>query len=399
MEYNPDTSNATPTPQTNPKAKGYDGLELVELASVILAVGGSLAGAVMQNIAVASIPLSASVALNFYNRKRLIEAGDHTVNSKVIQLAQYSKNKLENLTQQVEEINTNVSENNQKTLTEIETLAQQFKELQESALNHQTNIDQLKQDVKEIKEVSIQDLIERGQLLQDNSHNKNQITNLSAQLQEIQQFTIADLIEQSRTHQENLESLSVKLQEVQQTALTELSKQSQQQQQSLKKLAGQLSQVNSLTSNLKEDTDKLHEFTKNIDDKHQELAGVVECLKEIETKNQFLKAEQNVDNSYFDLGLNHERLGDYQVAINDFSDAIKANPTYAKAYYHRGVLRNKMGDKQGALDDLRESAKHYFEQGDIPNYQKAKELAKEIHHIGGKQEEKSPNVAVGGLFE
>jgi tetratricopeptide (TPR) repeat protein len=405
MENSTDT--AQNTPKNPPKSKGYDTLELVELVSVILAVGGSLATAFIQNIAVASIPISASLALGFYNRKRLVETGDQNINNKLIQLAQYSKNKLDHLTEQIDEVENISTQTNQDNRVYIDNLVKQFQELQNSTINplvEQNNsnkeaLDVVTKDVNEIKKLTLDELIETGQLIQENNSNKNQINNLSDKLQEIQQLTIAELIEQSKLHQTNLQNLSTKLQEVQQNALTELSHQNKQQQQNLQKLAGQLSQVNQVTSTLKEDTQQLHEYTKNIDSKHQELAEVVECLKEIETKNKSIKSERNMDDSYFELALNHERLGDNQGAIDDYTEAIGVNPSHAQAYYRRGALRSKMGDRQGALDDLRESAKHYFEQGDIPNYQKAKELAKEIHHIGGNPEERAPNMVVSGLFE
>jgi len=398
MESSTETTNNNPVSQS--KTKGYDTLEIVELASIILAIGGSVASVIINQFAIASLPISASLALNFYNRKRLVEQGDQNINGKLIQLAQYSKNKLDYLTENIEEVDNQLTKNH-------ELLSQKLQQLQEETIipltlessQNKETLAVVTQDLNDIKQLSIEELLERGQLIQDNNQNKNQINYLRDQLQEIQKFTIAELIEQSKAHQQNLQSLSVKLQEVQQTALTELSKQSQNQQQNLQKLASQLSQVNELTSHLKQDTQQLHEYTKNMDSKHHELAEVVECLKEIETKTQTIKLEDKAADSYFDLGLNHERLGDYQVAINDHTEAIKINPCFAKAYYHRAVLRQKIGDRQGALDDLRESAKHYFEQGDIPNYQKARDLMKEIHHIGGKAEERAPNVAVSGLFE
>ncbi|GEM_PF-6338487 len=387
-------TNNSPSPQTHHKTKSYDTLELVELASIILAVGGSIASVVVQNIAATSlIPLSASLALNFFNRKRLVDTGDQSVNGKLIQLAQYSKNKLEFLTEQIEEVQTTsvakLNQTNEENKVYFEALSQKLQELEASMImplmvesnSNKEALNAVTKDVNDIKQLTLDELIERGQLIQDNTQNKNQIGYLRDQLQEIQQLTISELIEQSKSHQQNLQNLSVKLQEVQQLSLTELS------------------QVNQLTSSLKQDTQQLHEYTKTIDNKHQELAEVVECLKEIETTTQSLKTEKKADDSYFDLALNHERLGDNKSAISDYTEAIRINPTHAKAYYHRAVLRNKLGDRQGALDDLRESAKHYFEQGDIPNYQKARELAKEIHHIGGIPQERAPNVVVSGLFE
>jgi tetratricopeptide (TPR) repeat protein len=55
--------------------------------------------------------------------------------------------------------------------------------------------------------------------------------------------------------------------------------------------------------------------------------------------------------SFFDLGIEQARQGDYQGAIAAFSQAIKLNPYLAEAYYRRGLAYFKTGNPHGAVFD------------------------------------------------
>ena len=379
-------------------------LNKAEIASVILAIGGSVASVVLQNVAFASIPLSASVGLNLLNRKRLIELGDNNNHHKLVQLAQYSKTNIEAIQEKIEEIKTQIiaelTHKQEESQTYIEALSQKLQELQDLTIAELTTKSQANSEkIQEIEQLTIGELVERSKLINTSNENAAHINELSTQLQEIQEFSIAELIEQSKIYEHNLDDLSQKLKKVQQTALTQLSNQGQIHQKNLEKLSGQVMKVHKLTSSLKDDTQGLKKYAQTIETKQEEIAEVVQCLKEIDSKTHALETAKTPDEANFDLGLNHERLGDNQTAIADYTNVLEINPTHAKAYYHRGVLLYKAGDKQGAIDDLRNAAKYSFEEGDIARYQKSKELTKEIHHIIHQDQQENPKIIVQGLFE
>ena len=55
--------------------------------------------------------------------------------------------------------------------------------------------------------------------------------------------------------------------------------------------------------------------------------------------------------SYFNRGDTYDKLGQYQLAIEDFNKAISLKPDYANAYYNRGIAYVKLGQYQLAIED------------------------------------------------
>ena len=55
--------------------------------------------------------------------------------------------------------------------------------------------------------------------------------------------------------------------------------------------------------------------------------------------------------AYYARGIVYGELGQYQIAIADFTEAIHLDPDYANAYYIRGIAYGDLGQYQNALND------------------------------------------------
>ena len=51
------------------------------------------------------------------------------------------------------------------------------------------------------------------------------------------------------------------------------------------------------------------------------------------------------------------KTGEYQLAIDDFNEALKMDPTDQEAYNNRGFSKKLMGNKSGACEDWNTSKK------------------------------------------
>ena len=120
-----------------------------------------------------------------------------------------------------------------------------------------------------------------------------------------------------------------------------------------------------------------------LDEKHQALVAVVNELRQMENCSHTIEADPKAD-AYYQRGLSHKRLGDRSEAIRDFSEAIRLNGELADAYYHRGIVYAELGTRQLATDDLRQAYKLYFDQGDLDNYDRARQLHKEFYDGTGE---------------
>jgi len=56
--------------------------------------------------------------------------------------------------------------------------------------------------------------------------------------------------------------------------------------------------------------------------------------------------------AYLIRGIGHEKKGDMDAAIADFTEAIRLNPDLAEAHYNRGVVYGSKGDKTNAGKDF-----------------------------------------------
>ncbi len=126
----------------------YQWLDMVETVSIIGSVGGAIASVVINQVALASIPLSVSVLLNVVNRRKLLdsmEQGNLAALTQVIEENVQTQNKLETLTKQiaeVEQINNKKYGEAQANLTlqneQLQQLITNFSQGQ--ALNKQDNL-------------------------------------------------------------------------------------------------------------------------------------------------------------------------------------------------------------------------------------------------------------------
>jgi tetratricopeptide (TPR) repeat protein len=142
-------------------------------------------------------------------------------------------------------------------------------------------------------------------------------------------------------------------------------------------LADQVSQLQQLIAGLTQNTEVT---TQNLDSQHKALEVVVKELRQMESASHVIEVDPKAE-AYYQRGLSRQRLGDRAEAIIDYTAALNLNGEYAAAYYHRGVVYAELGDRKPAVEDLRQAAKLYFEQGDLDNYHRARDLGKEFYDL------------------
>ena len=270
--------------------KSDNKLDIVETVSVIGSIGGAIASLILNQVALASIPLSVSVALNLLNRRRLLEA---------------------------------------------------------SSQSNQTAI---------------------AQIVHENFKTQEQVGTQASQLTQLQQLT-------TKNNGETQDKVGT--------------------------LTQQLAELQQLTTNLvpNQGNKNLNEYTQNLLNEQARLAKTVDCLREIETCSQTIRSNPSHATAYYNRGLSYECLGEQEAAIGSYSEAIRFNPNYVEAYNSRGRAHAELGNKKGAVNDLRTAAKLFFEQGDIANYQIAKDFSKQLYEIDSQpQTDVFSEVAVERLF-
>ena len=63
------------------------------------------------------------------------------------------------------------------------------------------------------------------------------------------------------------------------------------------------------------------------------------------------RLDPEVAGTYYNRGLAHGRLGQYQEAANDFSEAIRLDPQYAEAFFNRSMSYARLGREEEAGQD------------------------------------------------
>lgn len=134
-----------------------------------------------------------------------------------------------------------------------------------------------------------------------------------------------------------------------------------------------------------------------LNEKHDELVQKVDFLTQASVSSKSSVASSA--DLYCKNGDGYQKMGENQKALDEYARAIKVDSRYALAYANRGLLYSKMGDKKAAVEDLRKATKYYFEQGDIDNYQKVKNMSQNIYQVDSNSDTgDSEQVSANSLF-
>lgn len=297
-------------------------LDVVESSAIVASIGGSIVAIVLEQIALASVPLALSATLNFVNRRRQLSAFQDQQRLEVAHMLQRSQDDLQAELGPIKQASEQVQ-------SQIEHLTKQDTQAMQTLATLTTHVEQVDSQVSAVKASQTQD---------------------AATLVELQ-TSLAQLNEFS-TQVQNLQGAIAQLQ----SSTSTLDNQVQEQQSSSQYLAAQTEGVEEL----------------------------MHILREIDVCTQTISANPNDASNFYQRGLTRkrlQRLEDQRAAMDDFSQAINLAPTFANAYYERGLLKSQFGHKQHAVDDLRTAAKFYFDQGKLDKYEEARSISQEIHDL------------------
>ncbi len=107
------------------------------------------------------------------------------------------------------------------------------------------------------------------------------------------------------------------------------------------------------------------------------VEGQQDNVEEATSKGtQSFSRDSNQADAYNKLGVDLQRKGDLEGAINYFTEALTINPNLAKAYYNRGNAYHQQGDIEGAIADYTQviqldsnNAQAYYNRGNAYHQQ------------------------------
>jgi len=199
---------------------------------------------------------------------------------------------------------------------------------------------------------------------------------LAEQMMQKQAAATAQITEQINQHQSSLTEYLQKFQLETQAAFDRQQQTQLAHQQSLSQSLQQ--QGEHLQSQLVDFRAETQQTAQRMEQQHQELVVVVNELRQMENCSHTIEASPQAE-AYYQRGLSHQRLGDRDEAVRDYTEALRLNAELAGAYYQRGVVYAELGNRKLAVEDLRQASKLFFEQGDLDQYHRARDLGKEFY--------------------
>jgi len=121
-------------------------------------------------------------------------------------------------------------------------------------------------------------------------------------------------------------------------------------------------------------------------DSHKKISGLLDVIdkkapdlfKEMPGVSGEAKTTQQTSNSFFERGILFADRGDYDMAIEDFTEALKLQPDNIQAYYRRGLAYIKKFDSDDkAIADFSQAIKL------DPNDKKARENLEKAQRLQG----------------
>ena len=86
-------------------------------------------------------------------------------------------------------------------------------------------------------------------------------------------------------------------------------------------------------------------------------AGLMQFDVAIENYKQALKIKPDYVEAYYNMGVAQKDKGDLEAAIESYKQALKINPDYAEAYNNMGVAQKDKGDPEAAIESYKQALK------------------------------------------
>jgi tetratricopeptide (TPR) repeat protein len=142
-----------------------------------------------------------------------------------------------------------------------------------------------------------------------------------------------------------------------------------------------------LNENLIQNKQELENVDLELQKQQTRAANILDRVRDIALASQAINGNPKTAEYYCQRGLNYEQLGYKQGAIYDYTKAIEVDPACAKAFYQRGLVYSELGERKAALEDLRRAAKFYFDNGELVEYQKARDLSQELYDLDADEKD------------
>ncbi len=75
----------------------------------------------------------------------------------------------------------------------------------------------------------------------------------------------------------------------------------------------------------------------------------------IEDYTEAIRLNPKYDKAFYNRGLAYSKKGDHDRAMKDYSEAIRINPNYDKAFNNRGIIHGRKGEHDRAIGDYTEA--------------------------------------------